>query len=85
MAEFVLLWEKVQEVHFTDNPDQIVWKRTANGLYSSKSIFFAGPLSRFMMYNLLEPTALLTAQRFGRPRLLVQAKLQTTDNLLLKS
>ena len=42
MAEFVLLWEKVQEVHFTDNPDQIVWKRTANGLYSSKSIFFCG-------------------------------------------
>ena len=64
MAEFVLLWEKVQEVHFTDNPDQIVWKWTANGMYSSKSVY---------MYNLLEPTALLIAQRFGRSRLKASA------------
>ena len=35
MAEFVLVWEAVQEVHFSDLPDEIAWKWTANGVYSS--------------------------------------------------
>ena len=39
MAEFVYLWEAVQEVQFSDSPDLITWKWTANGLYSSKSAY----------------------------------------------
>jgi len=37
MAEYIMLWEVVQEVQFSQEPDQISWKWTANGLYSSKS------------------------------------------------
>jgi hypothetical protein len=39
MAEYIMLWEVVQEVQFSHEPDQISWKWTANGLYSSKSTY----------------------------------------------
>ena len=51
MAEFVLLWEKVQEVHFTDNPDQIVWKWTTNGMYSSKSVYDVQFIGAYCTFN----------------------------------
>ena len=51
MAEFVLLREKVQEVHFTDNPDQIVWKWTANSLYSSKTVYDVQFIGAYCTFN----------------------------------
>jgi len=50
MAEFILLWEAVQEVQFSETPDEITWKWTANGRYSSKSAYeiqFAGSYCNF--------------------------------------
>jgi len=57
MAEFVLLWEKVQEVFFSDEPDRIIWKWTKNGLYSSKSAYeiqFVGSYCTFNRLRTLE-------------------------------
>ena len=39
MAEFVLMWEQVQAVQFSVVQDEIRWKWTANGHYSSKSAY----------------------------------------------
>ena len=50
MAEFILLWERVQEVVFSDQPDITSWKWTVNGQYSSKSAYaiqFAGSYCTF--------------------------------------
>jgi len=37
MADFVSLWDAVQEIQLTDQPDQITWKWTTNGEYTPKS------------------------------------------------
>jgi hypothetical protein len=39
MAEFVLLWDKLQSTELTETQDIIVWRWTANGMYSSKSAY----------------------------------------------
>jgi len=57
MAEFVTLWEVVQDVHFSELPDQIAWKWTTNGLYSCKSAYYD---IQFV------GSALSTARQFGR-------------------
>jgi hypothetical protein len=36
IAEFIGLWGKLQEVTLTDQPDQIIWKWTSHGMYTSK-------------------------------------------------
>jgi len=41
MADFVSLWDAVQEIQLTDQPDQITWKWTANGEYTPKSAYSA--------------------------------------------
>jgi hypothetical protein len=41
MAESVWLWDDVQQVQLIDRPDEIVWRWTANGCYSSKSAYQA--------------------------------------------
>ena len=86
MAEFILLWEAVQEVQFSETPDEITWKWTANGRYSSKSAYeiqFAGSYCNF------NSKAIWKAKTEGKHRffftwLLVQGKIQTADNLLAK-
>jgi len=50
IAEFVGLWDSVQSVVFTEEPDQITWKWTPNGQYTSKSAYdiqFAGSFCTF--------------------------------------
>ena len=85
MVEFVLLWEKVQEVFFSDEPDRIIWKWTKNGLYSSKSAYeiqFVGSYCTFNSFALLKAKAEGKHCFFGW--LFLQEKIQTADNLLLK-
>jgi len=39
LYQFVDLWEKLQSVHLTSQPDQITWRFTANGEYSCHSAY----------------------------------------------
>lgn len=39
MAEFVLPWDCLLQVQMTDEPDEIRWRWTADGQYSSKSAY----------------------------------------------
>ena len=36
MAQFVVLWDVVQQIQLTDRPDEIVWRWSANGTNTSK-------------------------------------------------
>jgi len=51
MACFVNLWDAVQAIQLTDQPDSIRWKWTAHGDYSAKSAYniqFAGSHGQFI-------------------------------------
>ncbi|KAG2622246.1 hypothetical protein PVAP13_3NG327951 [Panicum virgatum] len=41
MAQFVVLWDAVHQIQFTNTSDQIFWKWTANGVYTAKSAYLA--------------------------------------------
>ena len=41
MTQFVILWDAVQQVEFVDRPDEITWRWTSNGAYTSKSAYLA--------------------------------------------
>ena len=41
MAEFVTLWDLVQQVVLTDRNDEISWSWSADGAYSSKLAYLA--------------------------------------------
>lgn len=41
LSQFLLLWERVQEVQLSDVPDAISWKLTAAGRYCAKSAYNA--------------------------------------------
>ena len=74
IAEFIVLWEAVQDIHFSDTPDEIVWKWTANGKYTSASAYviqFAGEC------------ALSTPLQFGRLRL--KANIVSSPGFLFRS
>jgi len=50
MASFVQLWDFVQSVQLTDEPDTIAWRWTADGMYTAKSAYnaqFVGSYSLF--------------------------------------
>jgi hypothetical protein len=85
MAEFVLLWEQVQAVQFSDLQDVIRCKWTANGLYTSKSAYDIQFTGSYCTFN---SKAIWKAKAEGKHRffawLMVQEKLQTADNLLVK-
>lgn len=85
ITEFIYLWEVVQEIQFSDLPDQITWKWTPNGLYSSKSAYDIQFLGSYCTFN---ARAIWKAKTEGKHRffawLLVQEKIQTADNMMLK-
>jgi hypothetical protein len=85
MAEFVLLWEQVQAVQFSEVQDVIRWKWTATGLYTSKSAYDKQFIGSYCTFN---NKAIWRAKVEGKHRffawLMVQERLQTADNLLLK-
>jgi len=60
MAEYIMMWEVLQEVIFSEEKDEISWKWTSNEMYSS---------SLLMSYSSKGDTLPLTAERFGRRRL----------------
>ena len=83
MACFVNLWDAVQAIQLTDQPDSIHWKWTAHGDYSAKSAYniqFAGSHGQFISSHIWQ------AESEGKHKfftwLLVQSKLLTADNLL---
>ena len=41
MAEFVKLWDLVIAQQLNDQDDQILWRRTADGTYTTKSAYLA--------------------------------------------
>jgi hypothetical protein len=41
MAEFVQLWDKVQNIQFSDRQDEITWRWTKDGAYTSKLAYLA--------------------------------------------
>jgi len=85
ISEFIFLWEVVQGVHFSDVPDLITWKWTANGLYSSKSAYEVQFSGSYCTFN---AQAIWKAKTEGKHRfftwMLVQGKIQTADNLIMK-
>lgn len=55
MAEFITLWDLVQDVQFTEDEDQIKWKWAATGVYTSKSAYeaqFRGSFTTFEPSNI---------------------------------
>ena len=85
MAAFVELWDKVQAVQLTNEEDKILWKWTVDGVYSSKSAYlaqFQGSYSKFIGDYIWK------AEVEGKHKffawLLIQSKILTADNMLLK-
>jgi len=85
MAQFVELWDYTLNIHLTDQADQIKWNWTANGEYSSKSAYLAqfhGSYSTFKTEHIWK------AETEGKHKffawLLIQSRILTADNLLLR-
>ena len=83
MADFVSLWDAVQEIQLTDQPDQITWKWTANGEYTSKSAYSAQFLGSYRNFH---GQYIWKAESEGKHKffawLLVQSKILTADKLM---
>ena len=47
MASFVQLWDLVQSVQLSDQQDQITWRWTSDGIYTTKSAYNAQFLGSF--------------------------------------
>lgn len=55
MAEFITLWDLVQDVQFNEEEDQIKWKWTASGVYTSNFAYeaqFKGLFTTFEPSNI---------------------------------
>jgi len=82
MAEFVRLWDLVQDVHFSDAEDQIAWKFTADGHYTAKSAYEVQFRGSFCT---LRPNWIWSAHAEPKHRfftwLLLQEKILTADLL----
>jgi len=86
MADFVALWDLVQDVQLTTEEDKITWKWTPDGSYTAKSAYevqFKGSYCSF------KPNAIWRAHAEGKHKfftwLLVQEKLLTTYKLLARN
>ena len=83
MANFVKLWDAVQEVQLCDQPDQITWKWTAHGKYTAKSAYnaqFVGSYSNFQGHSIWKADSEGKHKFFAW--LLVQSKILTADKLM---
>lgn len=86
MAEFLLLWDSVQNITLNDQPDAITWRWSANGEYSAKTAY----LAQFRgSYCTFQPAAIWRAQTEGKHRfftwLLLQQRILTADRLLARN
>jgi hypothetical protein len=41
VGQYLLLWRQVESIPLTNQPDQLLWRWTANGAYSAKSCYLA--------------------------------------------
>jgi len=84
MAQFVFLWDAVQQIHLS--PDEIFWRWSANGAYTTKSAYLAQFKGTFCTFD---ADAIWHAHAEGKHRffawLLVQSKVLTTDNLVARN
>lgn len=78
MVEFVTLWDLVQDVQLNDQEDNIVWKWTGHGSYTSKSAYLA-QLKGFDAKAIWHAHAEGKQKYFGW--LLVQSKIMTADKM----
>jgi mannosylglycoprotein endo-beta-mannosidase len=86
IAEFILLWDKLQHIQLTDETDSITWRWTAHGNYTSKSAYsvqFRGTYCSF------DTKAIWKASAEGKHKLfawlLVQNRILTADLLLVRN
>jgi predicted RNA-binding protein YlxR (DUF448 family) len=86
MAELIKLWSLIQEVQLSQEEDQLIWRWSADGVYSAKSAYevqFRGT------YSTLNCSALWKAKAEGKHRffawLLLQSRILTADKLLLRN
>jgi hypothetical protein len=63
MAEFVILWDQVQNVQLFNSSDEFCWRWTANGNYSTKSAYSIQFQGSFCTFN---SKALWTANVEGK-------------------
>jgi len=83
MADFIKLWDSVQEVQLAEEPDKITWKWTAHGEYTSKSAYnaqFLGSCSQFHGNSIWKAEAKGKHKFFAW--LCVQSKILTADKLM---
>ena len=85
MANFVKLWDLVQEVQLNNKPDSITWKWTSDGNYTAKSAYNVQFLGSYSHFN---GESIWKAESEGKHKffawLMVQCKLLTTDKLLAR-
>jgi len=85
MANFVKLWDLVQEVQLNNEPDSITWKWTSDGNYTAKSAYNVQFLGSYSHFN---GESIWKAESEGKHKffawLMVQCKLLTTDKLLAR-
>lgn len=86
MAEFVLLWDLVQQVSLNEQEDQISWRWTANAAYSSKSAY----LVQFNgSYGSFQGNYIWKAHAEGKHKFfawqLIQSKILTADKLIKRA
>jgi hypothetical protein len=83
MADFIKLWDSVQEVQLTDEPDKITCKWTAHGEYTSRSAYNAQFLGSYSQFH---GKSIWKADSEGKHKffawLLVQSKILTADKLM---
>jgi len=85
MASFVKLWDLVQQVQLTNEPDKIYWRWTADGNYNAKSAYnvqFTGAFSNFSANSIWKAEAEGKHKFFAW--LLVQCKILTADKLTVR-
>jgi hypothetical protein len=82
MAEFAMLWEMVQEIQFTDRRDELRWRWTSNGEYSSKSAYRAQLHGSFCQFDADTVWKAHTESKHKSfAWLLIQSKILTMDKL----
>jgi hypothetical protein len=86
MAQFINLWELLQEVQLTDASDTITWRWTEHGSYTAKSAYLAQFRGSYTTFN---STAIWKAHTEGKRRLfawlLIQCKIMTADRLAARN
>jgi hypothetical protein len=86
MVELINLWPRIQYVQLGQQDDVLIWKWTANGVYSAKSAYDVQFRGSFCSFNC---TAVWKAKVEGKHRffawLLLQKKLLIADKLLIRN